>query len=161
MPLTIEKIENAKPGINAQGFPTSKPYKPYKMGDSKGLFLLVAPAGGKWWRFKYRFGGKENLLSLGTYPEVTLEEARAKRDSLKDLLAEGIDPSNYMKAEKTANREEKTWLHSATRFTLDNEGALSLRLGKRQVTLTPPETAELRSFLEATGNVKPKERPCL
>jgi len=143
MPLTIEKIENAKPGINAQGFPTSKPYKPYKMGDSKG------------------FGGKENLLSLGTYPEVTLEEARAKRDSLKDLLAEGIDPSNYMKAEKTANREEKTWLHSATRFTLDNEGALSLRLGKRQVTLTPPETAELRSFLEATGNVKPKERPCL
>jgi len=49
--------------------------KPYKLFDASGLFLLVTPSGGKWWRFKYRFAGKEKLLSLGTYPEVSLKEA--------------------------------------------------------------------------------------
>ncbi|MCH8209713.1 MAG: DUF4102 domain-containing protein, partial [Nitrospinae bacterium] len=80
MPLTTKIIKNAQPGINAKGNLTDKPYK---IGDSGGLFLLVTPAGGKWWRFKYRFLGKENLISLGTYPLVSLTEARAKRDEFR------------------------------------------------------------------------------
>ncbi len=69
MPLTIESIESAKPGVNAKGEATDKPYK---LGDSGGIFLLIQPNGGKWWRFKYRFAGKENRVSLGRYPEVSL-----------------------------------------------------------------------------------------
>ena len=69
MPLTDVAIRNAKP----------RP-KPYKLGDSLGLFLLVQPAGGKLWRLKYRVDGKERKLSIGSYPEVGLAEARRRRD---------------------------------------------------------------------------------
>ena len=69
MPLSDTAIRNAKSQV-----------KPYKLYDAGGLFLIVTPAGGKWWRLKYRFEGKEKLLSLGTYPEVGLKEARGKRD---------------------------------------------------------------------------------
>ena len=65
MPLTDTAIRNAKPGINAEGKTTRKPYK---MGDAGGLYLEVAPNGSKWWRLKYRFEGKEKRLSLGVYP---------------------------------------------------------------------------------------------
>lgn len=67
--------------------------------DGGGLFVLITPAGSKLWRFKYRFGGKEKLLSLGSYPELTLAEARAKRTALRKLLYEGIDPAEAKKAE--------------------------------------------------------------
>ncbi|WP_415519642.1 MAG: tyrosine-type recombinase/integrase [Desulfovibrio aminophilus] len=87
--LTDTAIRNAKPG-----------QKQRKLSDEKGLFLLVAPSGGKWWRFKYRFAGKEKLLSLGTYPEVSLAQARERRDEARKLLARGIDPSAARKAEK-------------------------------------------------------------
>ena len=66
MPLTDVAIRAAKPGP-----------KPRKLSDSEGLYLEVAPSGGKWWRLKYRFGGKEKRLSLGTYPEISLKKARA------------------------------------------------------------------------------------
>jgi len=69
MCLTIKIIKEAQPGINTQGNLTNKPCK---IGDSGGLFLLVTPTGGKWWRFKFRYGGKEKQLSLGTYPLVSL-----------------------------------------------------------------------------------------
>lgn len=94
MPLTDTAIRNAKPGT-----------KPVKMFDESGLFLLVAPSGGKWWRFKYRFGGKEKLLSLGTYPEVSLKEARDKRDEARKQVATGIDPGEHRKAHKAAKAE--------------------------------------------------------
>jgi hypothetical protein len=55
----------------------------YKLSDELGLFLLVAPQGGRWWRFKFRFDRKEQLLSLGVYPEVSLAQARKKRDSMR------------------------------------------------------------------------------
>ena len=67
MRLTSEKIERAQAGINGRSEPTEKSFK---LGDTGGLFLLVRPNGTKWWRFKYRFGGKENQLSLGRYPII-------------------------------------------------------------------------------------------
>jgi len=76
--------------------------KPYKLTDGDGLFLLVTTVGGKWWRFKYRFGGKEKLLALGTYPEVSLADARGKRDAARKQVAAGIDPSEVRKAQKAA-----------------------------------------------------------
>ena len=95
---------------------TAKPKdKPYKLFDGDGLFLLVTPlktgklppsGGGKWWRFKYRFGGKEKLLSFGTYPEISLSSARAKKDAARKQVAEGIDPSLFRKEEKVQTSGE-------------------------------------------------------
>ena len=70
----------------------------YKLTDEKGLYLEVVPAGGKRWRLKYRFDGKENCLSLGVYPDVGLKEARDRRDAARKLLADGVDPSQNRKA---------------------------------------------------------------
>jgi len=75
--------------------------KPYRIFDGGGLYLQVEPAGGKLWRYKYRFEGKEKLLSLGTYPEVSLLEARRKHFEAREKLTQGIDPSAAKKAVKT------------------------------------------------------------
>jgi hypothetical protein len=91
MPLTHTAIRNAKPGDKAR-----------KMFDGGGLYLEVAPSGGKWWRLKYRFDGKEKRLSLGVYPDVSLKDARDRRDEARRLLANGIDPSEHRKANKAA-----------------------------------------------------------
>ena len=89
--------------------------KAYKLYDIDGLFLQVTPNGGKWWRLKYRFGGKEKLLSLGTYPEVSLANARQRRDSARKLLASDppINPSENRKQEKITSK-----LNSANSFEL-------------------------------------------
>ena len=149
MPLTTEAIENAKPGD-----------KPIRRFDGGGLYLEVSRSGGKWWRLKYRFGGKENRLSLGVYPGVSLSEAREQRDTLRALLADGIDPGEHAKGARAAERAEKARQIAATRFTLDNDGALSFRLGNRRLALSPAETAELRAFLDATRAVTQKVTPC-
>ncbi|MFO7605581.1 MAG: Arm DNA-binding domain-containing protein, partial [Desulfurivibrionaceae bacterium] len=81
-PLTDLQVKNAK----------SAP-KQVKLYDGGGLFLLVTPSGGKLWRLKYRFGGLEKKLSLGAYPEISLSDARQKRDEAKELLANNIDPT--------------------------------------------------------------------
>ncbi len=91
MPLTDIEIRSAKPRT-----------KPYKLADGGWLFLLVKPTDSKLWRMAYRFAGKEKLLSLGAYPEVSLKEARAKRDEARALLASGVDPSDQRKADKLA-----------------------------------------------------------
>lgn len=91
MPLTDTSIRNAKP----------RP-KPYKLADGKGLFLQVTPNGGKWWRLKYRFDGKEQLLSCGVYPDTSLAKAREKCDAARKLLADGINPSEHRKAVKAS-----------------------------------------------------------
>jgi integrase len=77
--------------------------KPIKLSDERGLYLLCAPSGGKWWRFKYRFAGKEKLLSLGTYPDVSLAKARESREDARRQLAAGADPSAQRQQEKREN----------------------------------------------------------
>jgi integrase len=94
MPLTDTTIRTAKPAE-----------KPYKLADEKGLFLLVSPNGSKWWRLKFRIDGKEKLLSLGVYPDTSLKKARSDRDTVRSMLAEGIDPSLQRKATKAARVE--------------------------------------------------------
>lgn len=74
--------------------------KPQKLGDSGGLYLHVMPNGAKYWRMKYRLHGKEKLLALGVYPEVTLSKARDKRDASRKLVAQGIDPSAHKQEQK-------------------------------------------------------------
>ena len=91
MSLTDVVICNAKPGGKAT-----------KLFDGGGLYLEVSPNGGKWWRLKYRFAGKEKRLSLGVYPDVSLKDARLRRDTSRKLLADGVDPSENRKAMKSA-----------------------------------------------------------
>jgi integrase len=94
--LTDPKIRQAKPAD-----------KPYKLFDGGGLFLLVLPSGSKLWRFKYRFGGKEKLLAIGSYDKgVSLKKAREARDQARDQLMEGIDPGALKKKAKYAEREQ-------------------------------------------------------
>lgn len=76
--------------------------KPYKLFDGGGLFVIVNPSGSRWWRLKYRYGGKERGISLGVYPVVSLRLARQRRDEAKARLADGIDPSHQRQAEKAA-----------------------------------------------------------
>ena len=89
MALTDNTIKNAKPKE-----------KQYKITDEKGMYLLILPAGGKYFQYDYRYAGKRKTLALGVYPEVTLKEARAKRDEARKLIHDGIDPSEVKKAKK-------------------------------------------------------------
>lgn len=95
MPLTDAKAKNAKPRE-----------KSHKLADGGGMYLLVDPKGGKYWRLKFRFEGKERVLALGTYPEVSLAEAREKRELARKRLASGIDPGAVKKAQKAAKAAE-------------------------------------------------------
>jgi len=82
----------------------SKPReKPFKLADGGGLYLLITPAGSRWWRLRFRVHGKEQMLSLGTFPEVSLKEARDRRDQARRDLAKGIDPSAKRRTEKLAS----------------------------------------------------------
>jgi integrase len=94
MPLTDTAIRNAKPSA-----------KPVRLFDGGGLYLEISPAGGKWWRVKYRFGGKEKRLALGTYPDVSLKDARERREEARKVLANGGDPGAVKKAQKAARKE--------------------------------------------------------
>lgn len=140
MALTDTSIRNAKPRDKA-----------YKLYDEKGLFLQVTPSGGKWWRFKYRIGEKEKLLSLGTYPEISLVQARQKRDDAKKLLADDKDPSlerqrekqqSVLDSELTFEKVANDWLEIKARTLAPNtlkkmKGALKAnifnRVGKRSI----------------------------
>lgn len=90
--LTELKVKNAKPAD-----------KQIKLSDGRGMYLVVMPSGAKYWRFKYRHGGKEKLLALGVYPEITLQEARERRDAARKQLAQGIDPSLAKQSVKMAS----------------------------------------------------------
>jgi len=93
MKLTDVAIRNAKPGE-----------KPLKMADGQGLFLFVTPAGGKLWRLKYRLDGREKLLAIGAYPQVSLSDARKRRDDARVLIAQGKDPSREKQRDKLRSR---------------------------------------------------------
>jgi integrase len=91
MPLTDTAIRNTKPTA-----------KPTKMSDSGGLYLLLNPNGSRWWRLDYRFMGKRKTLSMGVYPEVSLKDARTRRDDARKLLAADVDPGENRKAVKAS-----------------------------------------------------------
>lgn len=84
---------------------TKSSEKPVKLSDDRGLYLLVIPTGGKWWRLDYRFAGKRKTLSMGVYPDVGLKEARGRRDEARKLLADGIDPGEHRKVLRAAKIE--------------------------------------------------------
>jgi integrase len=91
MPLTDLAVKNAKPIDKTQ-----------RLWDGGGLYLEVSPAGSKLWRFKYRFDRREKRLSFGKYPDVTLKDARAKRDEARKLLSDDVDPGEHRKAARAA-----------------------------------------------------------
>ena len=95
IPLTDMKVQKAK-----------LQDKPISLFDGGGLYLLVTPSGGKLWRFKYRFKNKEKKLAFGSYPEISLQDARQRREDARRLLANDVDPDAVRKAQKQANVEE-------------------------------------------------------
>ena len=162
MALTDTAIRNAKPAAKA-----------FKLYDEKGLFLIINPNGGKWWRFKYRINDKEKTLSLGTYPEIKLVGARARRDEARELVANGIDPSENRKAEKQAKAGDtlnsfeaitREWL--ATKMQSKSEGYRNnvLRrfelylfpwLGKRPISeINAPELLDVVRRIEKLNKVE-------
>lgn len=97
MALTDIKVKTAKPKD-----------KPYKLADGGGMYLLINTNGSKYWRMKYRFAGKEKMLSIGVYPDVTLADAREKRSEARKLLAAGGDPGGKKgRKNRAANESEK------------------------------------------------------
>jgi hypothetical protein len=144
--------------------------KPYKLPDSGALHLHVSTTGVKSWRWKYRFAGKEKLLSLGQYPDISLKSARKKRDAARDLLQEGIDPSAEKKRRKAAEiaealnsfeRVARAW-HKVRAKSLSPRYAAAIlsrlennvfpALGRRPVRdISPPEVLEVIRRIEARG----------
>ena len=104
------------PALSEAKIRASRPKeRAYKVFDERGLFLLVTPTGGRLWRFRYRLGGVEKLLTLGAYPDVPLKRAREKREDARKLVADGIDPSAKRQAERATQVETfeaiaKEWL---------------------------------------------------
>lgn len=166
MPLTSLAIEHAKP----RG-------KPYIITDGTGLHLLVTPSGSKLWRLRYRFSGKQNMLGLGSFPEVSLASARSKRDNARKLLADGIDPSQQKKLNQIAlavaakntfgalveehlqNLEESGAAKSTiskNRWLLQD---LAASLTKRPITaVTPAEILVILQRVEKSGRRKSARR---
>ncbi len=95
MALTILAIKQAQPADKTK-----------RLYDERGLYLEISPTGGKWWRFKYRFAGKEKRLSLGVYPDVGLKEGRAARDEARKLVSQGVDPSAVRKKNRRQQNTE-------------------------------------------------------
>jgi len=98
MALTATTIKTCKPKDKA-----------YKLTDGGGLYLLVSPSGGKWWRFDYRFQSKRKTLSMGVYPAISLKDARDRRDEAKKQLANGIDPAMVRKSQKHQQSQPNTF----------------------------------------------------
>jgi integrase len=160
--LTDTEIRKAKPGP-----------KPRKLTDARGLFLLLTPAGGRWWRLKYRFAGKEKLLSLGVYPDVPLKAAREKAEDVRRQVAAGTDPSAARQAEKRAVREAaendfesvaREWLENVKGQWAPQHHADSLkrfevrifpRIGHRPIRdITTPELLSALRAIEARGTIE-------
>jgi integrase len=155
MPLTETQAKNAKPRERA-----------YKLADSEGLFLLVQPNGTKLWRMKYRFAGKEKLLSFGAYPALGIAAARDKRKAAKALLAEGKDPMKakgevisengdtfYMVAKRWhENRQSALNPAHAERVWSRMERDVFPSLGQRLIhEITAPEVLEMIRKIEIRG----------
>lgn len=157
---------------------TAKPkVKPYKLSDSGGLYLEIAPSGGKWWRYKYRFSGKENRLSLGTYPDVSLAQARDKHRDARKLVADGISPSENRKAIKAADKLSdvnsfelisRAWWQSHMKEKSDGHKQKVIRrfelylfpwIGNKPIaTITPPQLLEAIKRIEKLNKIETAHR---
>jgi hypothetical protein len=133
------------------------PGRPRKLGDGKGLFLLVNPDGSRYWRVKYTFAGKPKMLSLGVYPKVDLTEARQLATRIRAQAAAGLDPSQARRDAKAKARtralEAAAEAREPAAFLLSAAGSLMVDLPGRSFMLNPDETRDLRSFLAATSSV--------
>ncbi|WP_367277779.1 tyrosine-type recombinase/integrase [Paraburkholderia sp.] len=166
MPLT--DIEVRKSGPHG---------KIYRVRDGGGMFLEVRPNGSKYWRLKYRFGGKEKLLAPGTYPAVTLKEARGKREAAKKKIADGIDPSAAKQAEKrtrqlnTENSFEaiaREWHRKFSTSLSDSHAARNLRrlevrvfphIGGQPIgDVEPLDVLPVLQRIEKTGHIETAHR---
>ncbi|MCQ4164455.1 tyrosine-type recombinase/integrase [Tahibacter harae] len=166
MALTDSAIRAAKPAG-----------KPIRLFDEGGLYLEVAPSGGKWWRLKYRLLGKEKRLSLGVYPEVGLKDARARRDEARKLVAAGTDPSDARKAARLAGADEaantfealarewltlkaKEWVPShLEKMTSRLELYAFPAIGKRPIaTITASEVLAVSQKLQGRGVISTAHR---
>ncbi|EFB9404472.1 DUF4102 domain-containing protein [Escherichia coli] len=104
MALTDIKVRSAKPQE-----------KEYTLVDGDGMFLLIHPNGSKYWRFRFRFGGKQHLMAFGVYPETSLADARQKREEARKLVAAGIDPREHKRAVKEELAKENITFESVAR----------------------------------------------
>lgn len=165
MPLTDLKIRTAKPAE-----------KNYKLSDEKGLHLLIKPAGGKYWRFKYRMEGKEKLMALGVYPDTSLALARSKRDEARAMIASGIDPMDNKHAVKAAQKAASTnsfeivaneWLSKRGKKSEGNDQRLHNLLhrdlfpwlGSRPIDeITPFELLQVLRRIEERGAIEAAHR---
>lgn len=166
MPLSDSQCKAAKPKEAA-----------YKLTDERGLVLFVSTAGGKLWRFNYRFEGKRKTLAFGAYPDIGLKEARDKRDNARKLLAAGVDPSESKKAAKAAKVAEETnsfeavareWYARFSPSWAPSHGDKIIRrlerdvfpwLGKRPIdTITVPDILEVLRRIESRGAVETAHR---
>ncbi|MDE9702785.1 tyrosine-type recombinase/integrase [Citrobacter portucalensis] len=165
MALTDIKVRTAKPTD-----------KQYKLTDGNGMHLLVHPNGSKYWRLQYRFGGKQKMLALGVYPEITLADARARRDEARKLLANGVDPGDKKKNDKIELEEARTfeqlavewhatnkkWSEEHSRRVLKSlEDNLFPAIGKRNISelktrdlLAPIKAVELSGRLEVASRLQ-------
>jgi len=135
--LTEAVVKQAKPAD-----------KPHRLYAGQGLHLLVTPKGGKWWRLKFRLQGKERSMSLGTYPQVSLDDARRNTVEMRLLIAQGIDPVQHRREQR------QQAMHGAQPaifcLALEADGALTLRLHELVMRLTPLQTTAVRALLEST-----------
>jgi hypothetical protein len=124
--------------------------QPYKRFDEHGLFLLIHPHGGKWWRLNYRYGGSRKTISLGCYPGVSLEEARARRDEAKRMLAEGVDPSAVRRERKAIETADRLAAKTAcpVRVVATLDGSIELWKGRAVVRLTHDEAMAMLNLLQ-------------
>lgn len=165
MALTSIDVKNAKPAE-----------KPYKKADEKGLYLYVNSVG-RYWRLDYRFGGKRKTLALGVFPEVSLAEARTKRDEARKLLASGVDPSAQKKASKLAHIERSSnsfemvareWFEKFSAVWASNHSEKTLRrlekdifpwLGGQSVAaISAPELLRCLRRIESRGAIETAHR---
>ena len=166
MSITDARARNAKPND-----------KDYKVTDDRGLYLLVKTNGSKLWRYKYRFSGKERTLAMGAYPEISLKEARSKRDEARRLLDEGKDPSlekqiqkalNISKYENNFEAVGREWYEVKLTGKSESHRSRSLRmlekelfpyLGIRPVSdITAPELLTILRRIEKRGVVDTAHR---
>ncbi len=166
MALTMVEIRNTKPADKA-----------YRLFDERGLYLEVAPSGGKWWRLKYRFNGKEKRLSLGVFPEIALKDARDRRDAIRKILADGIDPGEHRKVMKTASTERaansfeiiaREWFaKNVLKWNKSHGSRIIRRLerdifpwlgGKPIAEITPPQLLSVINRIEARGALETAHR---